>query len=191
MSDIEIEIQVKIENSEVLLAFLEKNAEFQSEQHQIDEYFTPTHRDFLNKRPINEWLRLRSSNGKYSITYKDWHTDENGRGHHCDEYESEIESLNQLKKIFGVLNFKSMVTVDKRRKIWNYEEYEISIDTVKELGDFVEIEYKGKDEQVDPKTITQEMIKFLKDINCGKIERNYVGYPFQLLFPEEVKFDEE
>lgn len=191
MSDIEIEIQVKIENSGALLAFLEENADFQSEQHQIDEYFSPAHRDFFDKRPINEWLRLRNSSGRYSINYKDWHTDEDGKSRYCDEYESEIDSLEQVEKIFKVLNFKSMIIVDKLRKIWNYKEYEVSVDAVKGLGDFVEIEYKGEDEKVDPKNITEGMIDFLKDIGCGKIERNYVGYPFQLLFPEEVKFEEQ
>ena len=57
--------------------------------------------------------------------------------------------------------------------------------------DFVEIEYIGKDEEVDPKKVTREMVDFLKNIGCGKIQINYVGYPFQLLFPEEVKFEEQ
>jgi len=35
------------------------------------------------------------------------------------------------------------------------------------------------------------MIKFLKDINVGKIQRNYQGYPFLLLFPEEAKYFQE
>jgi len=191
MKDIEIEIQVKVENSKVLLEFLEKNADFQSEKHQIDQYFSPAHRDFFEKRPVNEWLRLRSSSGKYSINYKNWHTDEDGKSHHCDEYESIIDDLEQVKKIFGVLNLKSVVIVDKLRKIWMYKDYEVSIDTVKGLGDFVEIEYKGEDEEVEPKNTTEEMVNFLKDVGCGKIERNYVGYPFQLLFPEEVKFEEQ
>jgi len=26
-------------------------------------------------------------------------------------------------------------------------------------------------------------------LGCGEIKRNYVGYPFQLLFPDEVKYD--
>ena len=53
----------------------------------------------------------------------------------------------------------------------------------------IEIEYIGKDNKVDPKKITEEMIEFLKKIDCGKITRNYVGYPFLLLFPEEVKYE--
>lgn len=190
MTDVEIEIQVNIENNKSLLAFLEKNADFKSEKHQIDRYFSPTHRSFTEVRPIREWLRLRDSGGKYFITYKNWHYDESDKSHYCDEYETKIENLDQLKKILDVLDFKFVVEVDKLRKTWTYKDYEVAVDSVKSLGDFVEIEYIGK-EEVDPKKITEEMINFLKSIGCGKIKRNYVGYPFQLLFPEEVKYEEQ
>jgi len=191
MNNVEIEIQVNIENSKSLIDFLEKNADFKRESHQIDEYFSPTHRNFIEVRPVKEWLRLRDSGGKYSINYKNWHYDESGKSHYCDEYETKIEDLKQLKKILDTLNFKSVVKVDKLRKIWTRKDYEIAVDSVKGLGDFVEIEYIGKDDKVDPKKITEEMINFLKEMGCGKIKRNYVGYPFQLLFPEEVKFEEQ
>lgn len=190
-NNIEIEIQVNVENSKPLMEFLEKNAVFQKENHQIDDYFSPSHRDFIAIRPVGEWLRLRESGDKYSINYKNWHYDEEGKGHYCDEYETKIEDINQLRKILEVLDFKPLVRVDKIRKTWTYKDYEIAIDSVKELGDFVEIEYIGKDNQADPKKITDEMVEFLKTIDCGKIKRNYVGYPFQLLFPEEVKLEEQ
>ncbi|MDD2696677.1 MAG: class IV adenylate cyclase [Candidatus Pacebacteria bacterium] len=191
MNNVEIEIQVNIENSKPLLDFLEKNAEFKAENHQIDEYFTPEHRDFIKAKPIEEWLRLRDSAGKYSINYKKWHYAEDGKGYHADEYETKFEDLSQVKKILEVLNFKPLVTVDKLRKTWIYKDYEIEIDSVKGLGDFVEIEYLGKEENSDPKEITAGMIKFLKGIGVGKIKRNYVGYPSQLLFPGEVKWEEQ
>jgi len=191
MTDVEIEIQVSIENSKPLINFLEKNADFKKESHQIDEYFSPVYRNFVEARPLKEWLRLRDEGDSYSINYKNWHYDKNGKAYHCDEYESKVEDLTQLKKILDVLNFKFIVKVDKLRKTWTYKNYEIATDSVKGLGDFVEIEYIGKDEKVDPKKITEEMINFLKSVGCGRIKRNYVGYPFQLLFPEEVKLEEQ
>ena len=189
MENIEIEIQVKIENSKPLLEFLEKSAEFQGEKHQIDEYFSPAHRNFLEKRPIEEWLRLRNADGNFSINYKNWHLDKDKKSNYCDEYETRVDNMDKMKKIFNVLDFKPVVTVDKIRKIYIYEDYEISMDLVKELGDFVEIEYKGNDENPNPAKITQEMGNFLKELNLGKIEKNYVGYPFMLLFKDEVEFE--
>jgi len=191
MNNIEIEIQVKIENSESLTDFLKENAKFEKESHQIDEYFLPPHRNFTDVRPIAEWLRLRDSGGKYSINYKNWHTDQNGKSQYCDEYETKIENLEQLKKILSSLNFKPLVVVDKVRKIWTYKDYEVAIDYIKGLGDFVEIEYKGNDEKINPNKAHEGMIDFLKNIEVGKIERNYVGYPFMILFPNEVRFEEQ
>ena len=183
----EIEIQVQIENSSKLISFLEKQAKFIGEQHQIDTYFTPSHRDFTSVRPILEWLRLRKSGKKYSINYKKWHYEKDGRSHFCDEYESEVTDFKQLKNIFGALNLKKLVTVDKIRKIWIYEDYEISVDSIKGLGDFVEVEYKGSLAKVKPATIVREMSEFLKRFDPGKISRNYQGYAFMLLFPNEVE----
>ena len=190
MKNIEIEIQVNIENSKPLIGFLEKNAQFKSEKHQIDEYFSPKHRSFVAVRPIKEWLRLRDSGGNYSINYKNWHFNKEGKSHYCDEYESKVEDIKQVRKILEVLDFESIVKVDKLRKIWRYKDYEIAFDSVKNLGEFVEIEYKGEDKDIDPEKVTKEMINFLKEVGCGKIKRNYLGYPFQLLFPDEVNYEE-
>ncbi|MDP2930750.1 MAG: class IV adenylate cyclase [bacterium] len=186
---IEIEIQVNIENKEPLLAFLEKNADFKFETRQIDEYFTPAHRDFTVVRPVAEWLRLRDSSGHYSFTYKNWHY-QGEKSFYCDEYETEVKDLDQLKKAFAALNFKSLITVDKTRKVWLYRDFEVAVDSVKNLGDFVEIEYKGEDEKADPEKTTERMIQFLKDVGCGKIMINYMGYPYLLLFPKEAKYKE-
>ena len=70
MKDIEIEIQAQVENEKPLIEFLEKEGKFQSEKNQIDEYFSPAHKDFLSTRPVNEWLRLRNAEGQGSINYK-------------------------------------------------------------------------------------------------------------------------
>lgn len=186
---IEIEIQVQIENSGKLIAFLEENGNFVGESHQVDSYYSPAHKDFTQVRPIKEWLRLRDSSGKYSINYKNWHYEKDGRSHYCDEYETPVHSLDQVKNIFDSLDMKPIVVVDKIRKIWNYQDYEVALDTIKGLGNFVEVEYKGEDAKKKPIQVTKEMISFLKQFNVGEISRNYVGYPFQLLFPDEVKYE--
>jgi len=188
-NNIEIEIQVQVENLQKLLDFLNEKAEFKGEKHQVDEYFTPFHRDFIAVRPACEWLRLRDTDGKYSINYKNWHFDDQGKSHYCDEYETKVEDIEQVRKIFAALNIKPTVKVDKIRKIWVFDDYEITVDSVRDLGDFVEIEHFGEIGDKSPEQITDEMIKFLKNAGCGEIKRNYVGYPFLILFPNEVKYD--
>jgi adenylate cyclase, class 2 len=188
MKDVEIEIQARIEKSEGLKDLLEKSAKFVSENEQIDEYYSPAHRDFIAVKPIEEWFRVREENGKFSINYKKWHY-ENGIGQYADEYETEIADKDTVKKIFSALDLRLLVTVQKTRKKYNYKDYEIALDNVQGLGHFVEIEYKGQ-EIVDHKKVTSEMVEFLKTIDCGKIELNNGGYPMLLLFPEDAHYIE-
>ena len=189
--NIEIEIQVQVENAKPFISFLKKSAKEVFSARQIDEYFIPKHRDFLASKPVSEWLRLRCMDNSYSINYKYWHYDKNGKSsNYCDEYETKVESIDSLKMILQSLDFKPIVKVDKKRTSYLFENYEISIDSVAELGDFIEIEYKGKSGGDKAKEITDEMIQFLKSFNVGKIYKNYVGYPFQLLYPEDFKLEE-
>jgi predicted adenylyl cyclase CyaB len=164
--NIEIEIQVNIKDTVPLREFLKKNGVFQGEKYQVDEYFSPKRKGFLNVRPVAEWLRLRNADGKHSINYKKWHYDKYGKSHYCNEFESRIDDINKIKKILFALDFVSITRIDKLRKIYKYKDYEIAIDSVKKLGDFVEIEYIGKNTNIDPQKITRNMVALLKKIGC-------------------------
>jgi adenylate cyclase class 2 len=185
----EIEIQVNIEDSGSLLNFLKSKGTFKHEVHQIDKYFSPINNSFLATRPVSRWLRLRQTDRGCSFNYKNWYFDEDGKSNYCDEFETKIENIDAVEKILLALEFNNIVVVDKLRKIWTFDDYEIALDSIKNLGDFVEIEYIGSDNEIDPQKVTDEMIGFLKEIGVGKITRNYVGYPFIMLFPEEVKYE--
>jgi len=189
MKNIEVEIQVNVERIKPLQTFLDKEAKFISEEREIDEYYTPSHRNFAEKLPISEWLRIRNADGKYSINYKHWRRDNEGKTHHCHEYETGIDSDEQARNIFNVLDFKPVVRVDKIRKKYHFENYEITIDNVVGLEEAVEIEFKGETSKT-PAQITEEMIKLLKDIGVGKMKRSYQGYAFLLMHPELAKFEE-
>ena len=186
MKDIEIEIQAKVEKTDKLKSFLQNEAVFISEKQQIDEYFVPAHRNFLKVKPIQEWFRLRNEDDAYSLNYKKWHY-ENGVGQYADEFETKIDDIKSARKILLAIDCKPIVVVNKKRKKYMYKEYEIALDKVEDLGDFVEIEYKG-DNHNNHKKITTDMIEFLKQLDCGKIELNNGGYPYMLLFPEDTNF---
>lgn len=191
MENMEIEIQARVEDIKPLKDFLEASADFLGEKRQIDEYYTPAHRDFASMRPIKEWLRLRDAAGKYSVTYKNWHHGKDGQSlDYCDEYETELKDGESFRKILQAMDFKFLTVVDKIRKIWVYQNYEIALDSVLNLGDFVEIEYKDKEDNLEPEKILKDSVFFLKSFGCGKLERNNGGYPFLLMFPEEAKYEE-
>ena len=131
-------------------------------------------------KPVEEWLRLRTSGKNYGITYKNWHYDDQGISHYCDEYETEVADLDQMRRIFAALDMKPLITVEKTRRRWRYKNYEVSLDRVTSLGDFVEVEYKADKVPADPAHITAEMIIWLREIGVGKIERSLLGYPFSV-----------
>ena len=188
MANSEIEIQVTVENKDNLIKFLEENALFKLVTRQVDEYLNAPDRDFLSVRPVTEWLRLRQTREAALMTYKKAHYTPEGECHFRDEFETTIGDIDQARKILLALGYTPLVTVDKIRKTWRYQEYEVALDEVQDLGLFVEVEYKGEDLK-DPKLITDQMVEFLKQAGCGKIKRNYSGYPYILLLPDEVRYD--
>jgi adenylate cyclase, class 2 len=185
---IEIEVRAKVENSRPLVEFLGNNATFVSEQTQVDQYFTPANKDFTSERPVREWLRLRAEDGRYSVNYKNWHFDGSGKAVHCDEFETAVEDIDQIRLLFAALGMRTTVNIIKTRKIWMYGEYEVAIDNVQGLGDFVEVEFKGDPYGKEPTDIARKMIEFLKSVGIDRLQFNYQGYPFMMLFPEETKY---
>lgn len=176
----EIEIKVKIEKSNNLALFLKEKGTLRYTKNQTDYYYTPSHRSFVSVDPVIEWLRIREGEGGCSVNYKKWIHNEDGESNHCEELETVVEDVEVMKKMFEVLNFKHLVTVNKKRTAWKYKDYEISFDEVKDLGDFVEIEYIGS-EKVDPKMATSGMLSFLSDLECGRVDRDFRGYPYLLM----------
>lgn len=55
-------------------------------------YYIPAHRNFLDKKPVSEWLRLRESNKGISLDYKKWHNEDGNKTVSCDEFETKIET---------------------------------------------------------------------------------------------------
>ena len=85
-------------------------------------------------------MRLRESPKGKSITYKHFHPENVKITDYCDEYESIVENIDAVKKIFEALDMKEVIVVEKYRKVWIYKEVEIAVDEVTDLGGFVELE---------------------------------------------------
>lgn len=180
MKDVEIEIKLPLLNKAVVVKFLNDHSSIASESTQHDIYFNAPHRDFLeNKDNVNEWLRIRVSGNKAQINYKDWQPHEEPIKTHCTELETSVDSFDQLDKILGALNFKKLIEVNKLRRSWIYKDIEISIDTVKGLGDYIELEYKGKINNIDE--ARKHLFAVLKEIKAKTKELDVKGYPYLLL----------
>lgn len=178
----EIEIKLKISQDEYLNTknLLEKIAVFKKISKQSDQYFTPENKNFIEPQFPFEWLSLRSRGDKTIINYKHWHPENSKNVTHCDEFETEIDSLENIKKIFEVLNIKNLVTVQKERLVFEYQdEFEIGLDQVNDLGFFIEIETIKDFGSVD--IAREKLFNFAQMLNLDISNPDMRGYPYLLL----------
>ncbi|MFA6089105.1 MAG: class IV adenylate cyclase [Candidatus Woesearchaeota archaeon] len=179
-TEIEIKIEVTEKEFKRVKKTLKQIAKYMKESHQVDEYFTPAHRNFIEpKKPI-EWLRIGERGGKIILNYKHFYKNEEGMTTHCDEYETEVNDKQQLDFIFKAINMKSLAIVDKTRETYIYnEKFEIALDIVKNLGYFIEIEALKHNESVE-KT-RQELFEIAEKIGIDNPKETNKGYPFILM----------
>jgi len=130
---LEIEIKFALKNPDETLEFLQRNGEFIKESFQKDTYFLAPNRNFLAAKPITERLRIRESDKGNSVNYKDWAMKDGVDQDYCNEYEIHIDSAESAMKIFGVLDIKPVIIVNKKRKLFMYQKVEIAVDEVDEL----------------------------------------------------------
>lgn len=175
----EIEVKYKVKNAEGLRSWLEQNTEKKSSKRTIDKYYSPPHKDYLEPELPLEWLRLRNTEGKCSFDYKNWHIEKGEECFHCDEFITGITSLEAFQKILRVLDFKELIEVDKNRTKYVLDDIEFCLDEVKQLGWYLEMEYIGKNEDLDQiMGLFNKKEKQLTEFLMGKDRR---GYPYRLL----------
>lgn len=176
-SDIETEIKIKLSENEYkyLDEFMKANASLLKENRQLDTYYQPTYRKFLNDNIINEWLRIGERGNKKILNYKNWHNNM-----YCDEYEVEIDNCDNLDKIFNILGLEKIAVVDKIRKTFFYlDKYEVALDYVHQLGYFIEIEVKKYSK--NPLEEYNSLIKLAKNLNLNLDSIDKRGYPYHII----------
>ena len=186
MNNIEIEMKYKITKKiydEIIEYFKIENIKVEVEK-QNDIYFSPIHFPFLGGEIDNECLRLRILENKNILSYKKFIPSTDNEPAHCIEHELEISDTEKLKLILNDLRIKEEFTLKKERKIFIYKNnIEISLDTVDNLGYFIELDiinHKNINESVN------EINEFIKNFKITESMRNYDGYSY-LLFNEKKK----
>ena len=176
----EFEIRGKLLNINSVLKFFNKNAQKLKEVHQVDTYFDNKHSSFITDiNHINNWLRIREEDNIITLNYKHWLPEGAEIKTYCRENELTIQSKEEMTDILIGLGFHQLVEVDKFRRSFKYKDCEISIDRVKNLGEYIEIEYYG--DLNNPKTINNYLQSILNDINAEIRELDHKGYAYHLI----------
>ncbi len=176
----EVEVRAIIKNPKKAEEILKKVGKFRGEKKQIDKYYVPKDNDYFKlKQPI-EYLRIRHEDQKHNIGYHYVNLDKRGQKLSTSEYETQIEKPAVMEEILQKVGLIYKVTVTKRRKFFEVGDFEVVLDHIKELGDFMEIESK-KDFGGTKKTL-KACFDLLKKLNIDyEEEQGLKGYPNLIL----------
>jgi len=139
---LEIELKVRVQDLAPIRERLrELHADLTGTTCEHDVYFNAPHRDFAR---TDEALRVRYSDNNVIVTYKGAKIpgfEFKAR----EEINVTIENGAGFESILERLGFKKTAVVDKTREYYHYGEASITLDDVKGLGFFVEIELTGNE----------------------------------------------
>ena len=186
MKEIEILVELQEDINKVIDKF--KMFNYITKELVIDEYYYDPKRDNLKpniNNQINECLRLRQKGNKNYITYKD-DVFENNIWLYSNEYETEIKDIEVLKEILNRLGLKKLITIKNNKTTYTYNNYEIVLEEVEDLGYFMEVEYSTKAE-VDVKEIKKEIQTFIDSLNLKVSKELNIGKPELMLKKKNIK----
>ena len=183
MKDKELELKFII-NKEIKNAILTENIKNfikLSQSRVIDTYYVPYFREFEINGETMECVRIREKDNKFILTYKKIHRE--AFPIYCDEYEVEVLDKTQMEKFLFALGFSIQMTIDKTRETYKMDNLEFDFDSVKNLGELLEIEIK--DEYSDLESI----YKFVSKYGLTKDDVTYKG--IQVLMKEAMNKNKE
>lgn len=103
---------------------------------QEDVVFATRLSDVTDPRPGTRILRLRQEAGTCVLTIKQHRHSELD----CEEHQVRVENVADATAVIDALGYREVVRVHKIRELARLGRYNVCIDTVDGLGDFVEIE---------------------------------------------------
>ncbi len=156
MSHINVEIKAKSNNQESIRKILKsKSAKFIGTDHQVDTYFKV---DFGR-------LKLREGDIENNLIHYNRENKSGPKQSDVILFKSEPKSTLKklLTKALGIL-----VVVDKKREIYFIDNIKFHIDTVKDLGAFVEIEAIDNDGTIGKDKLLEQCQFFLDLFKISK-----------------------
>ena len=171
----EIEIQVKIKDPVSAEKQILKFGKFVKERQQKDVYFVLPQNNFFAKDCPDEYLRVRYEKDKSHLNYSFLHFKDDGWLLATDEYETLVEKPEIVEEIFNNIGLIPKVTVKKIRKYFQCDDFEVTLDSIENLGYFMEVEAK---KDFGGAEITRKHCEeFLEKLNIEYEINKDAGYP--------------
>ena len=167
----EIEVKARLKSFSQIKANLEKlGCVFSSEIIQKDTNYINKESTFPYITPGCQALRIREEGDKVILTFKESVDNE------LDKIEREVlvSDKGQMEDIIKMVGFLFSNTISKKRIKTTYKGMEVCLDSVENLGDFIEIE-KLTDED-DGEKVQEELMLMLEELGVSRDDRVFKGY---------------
>ncbi len=172
----EVEVKVRADHDAVRDRLSDLDAELLGTVEQIDTYFDAPHRDFA---ATDEALRLReerdSEGALTEVTYKGPLVEAESKTR--EEIESEVADRERVQAIFESLGFSPAATVEKERTRYRVDGFTVTLDSVADVGEFVEVETECEREADVPaeREAAQDLVRSLDLDPDDGIRTSYLG----------------
>ena len=166
----EIELKFQVDNLEKIKQhLLNLDCEFSKDIIQKDVIYVPDINDTSNAEG-KIFIRIRSVNDKSELTLKQ----QSKKIMQSKEIEFEVSDFNSASDFLETIGLTKWVTVEKKRITTKYKDFNICIDDVKRLGQFIEIEVLTNEEHQTDYYETK-IIELAKElgININKRVNNF------------------
>lgn len=168
----EIEVKARLKNPDaVRQTLLSRGCVLSEPVSQHDTVFVGPGVSYDEARPGDIFLRVRETPKGATFTMKQTIANELD----CNEAETGITDSEAMKQALATMGYKHTVTVRKTRQTCTCEGYTICLDTVEQLGDFIEVE-KLVDGNADGDAVQAELVTFLGTLGVSEADRVLNGY---------------
>jgi adenylate cyclase class 2 len=174
----EIEIKLKVNNFDELENNLKNKDVILSEpftQHDFIYSLNNSTKEFESPEENNVIIRLRYLSDRTILTLKKQRSRESDNL----EYETEIKDSDQMNHILSTLGWNPIIEIKKIRRKGKLGIYEICLDQVEKLGDFVEIETLT-DDNANPEEAREQLFKELEMLGLSRSDEETRGYDTQM-----------
>ena len=161
----EVEVKIKVSQLSQFKEYCESAGfQFSSPVTQVDEVYVDRahakHFGVTDKLRTATFIRLRTSEHKNSITVKQRLSGELD----CLERQWEVGTFNDTKELLDGLSFQKLVTVKKARRIAANNDFNVCLDEVEGLGQFIEVE-KLCSQDINLDLVQKEIKGFIEKSN--------------------------
>lgn len=182
----EVELKVRADHGRVRERLETLAAEHLVSLRQADTYYDAPHRDFAaTDEAVRVREETRDGDSETRITYKGPKIEAGSKTR--EELETTVGDGETARELFESLGFEPVATVRKDREYFTVSGFTVTLDTVEDVGEFVEVETDVETaDEVEP--AREAAVELLADLGLDRDDQLRISY-LELLLADDAPED--